>query len=96
MKKLRIHLQLQFEITAVLYLIIYAIGTFIIWEFTNPFEWIINIPKYENDFRAVIIFVWAHYQIILYVIVNIYINQKNENNINTPLQGAREKSQTNF
>jgi len=48
-----------------LYLIVYLIKSFIIWEFTNPVRWIINIPKYGQEARGFILFAYILYQSIL-------------------------------
>ena len=36
----------------VVYIVIYMIRTYVIWEFRNPFEWILNIPDYSYDTRG--------------------------------------------
>ncbi len=60
----------NFQLNLSIYTIVYLIKTFIIWKFTNPFLWIINIPSYPNEIRAGIIFsilIWQSFQIgILY------------------------------
>ena len=53
---------LQFKINSSIYIICYAVKTFIIWEFTNPFEWIINMGTYDPSTRGGIL--------LFYVIFN--------------------------
>lgn len=66
-------------ITSILYIIIYLIYTFIVWNFTNPFLWIISIPKYDQGTRVVILFYWSLYYIILYIsIYNYYKNKQKD------------------
>lgn len=55
MKKLFIILLKVQKIISICYTIYYLIKTFVIWKFTNPFDWIINIPNYTNDDRGTII-----------------------------------------
>ncbi len=51
------------------YTVIYLIKTFIIWEFKNPFEWIINLPSYDPGDRFLILFYFVAWQVIQYVII---------------------------
>ena len=57
MKILKQHL----TTTVILYSIIYFSYSFIMWEFKNPFEWIINVPTYESSSRFLILFAWGAY-----------------------------------
>lgn len=52
MKKLKQLLLTYISIYSIVYLLI----SFIIWEFKNPFQWIIDIPKYTFDIRICILF----------------------------------------
>lgn len=56
-------------ITAILYIVVYLVKTFIIWEFTNPFSWIINMPNYDNETRGFIMFGIVFYYCFLYGIL---------------------------
>lgn len=52
MKKLRTILIFN----SIVYWSIYLIKTFIIWEFNNPFQWIIDLNIYSETNRFLIIF----------------------------------------
>ena len=51
------------------YTIVYFIKSFIIWEFTNPFQWIINMPTYSEGTRFMILFYFLVWQIIQPVVM---------------------------
>lgn len=38
--------------TSIIYWSCYVIKTFVIWKFTNPFFWIIEMPNYSSNQRA--------------------------------------------
>lgn len=38
-------------ITFALYTVVYLVKSFVLWEFTNPFDWIINLPTYLPEVR---------------------------------------------
>lgn len=44
------------------YTLVYLVKSFVIWEFTNPFQWIIDIPTYQPDTRGLILFAIALWQ----------------------------------
>lgn len=46
----------QWLITISLYVFIYLCKTFIYLEFTNPFQWIVDLPKYTVETRSSILF----------------------------------------
>ena len=52
MKKFRT----MFVINQCVYWSIYLIKSFVIWELNNPFQWIIDIPTYDDMQRFLIIF----------------------------------------
>ena len=35
---------------------VYLCKSFIVWEFRNPFQWIIDLPEYNQDIRFSILF----------------------------------------
>jgi len=47
------------------YLTVYTIWTFVIWEFKNPFQWIIDIPTYSYDQRGMGLFAIALYYLAI-------------------------------
>lgn len=47
------------------YLIVYTIWTFVIWEFKNPFQWIIDIPTYNDEQRSMGLFAVALYYFVI-------------------------------
>lgn len=63
-------------ITLAIYIIIYLVGTFCLWEFRNPFQWIIDIPTYSNDSRFGILFGFVTYYTMLYCFVAGHYFQK--------------------
>jgi len=58
---MRSAIYLHFVITVILYTIVYMITCFVIWEWRNPFEWIIDIPDYKDEARFSILFMWVLY-----------------------------------
>jgi len=43
-------------ITSCVYIFIYLFASFTMWEFRNPFQWIIDIPTYASIDRFLIFF----------------------------------------
>lgn len=56
--------------TALIYIMIYLIATFVLWEFRNPFQWIIDIPTYDEKSRFAILFCYAFYTATSLVIIS--------------------------
>jgi hypothetical protein len=57
---------INLSITIILYTIVYLIKSFVIWDLTNPFQWIIDIPKYDAEQRGLGLFafvIWQGFQI---------------------------------
>ena len=48
----------QLKVIFIIYLIVYSGYTFSIFEFKNPFQWIIDIPSYSNGDRFFLLFGW--------------------------------------
>jgi hypothetical protein len=73
-KKLREALIRHFIFTISLYTFIYLFKVFTDFYFSNPFQWIIDIPTYKNEDRGFILFGFLTYQItsitIIYQIKN--------------------------
>ncbi len=63
-------------VTICLYIISYLIYSFIVFEFNNPFKWIINIPTYDNEVRAVLLGYWIIYYVVGYYIIYSEIKEK--------------------
>lgn len=59
-----------------IYIVVYLIRTFVIWEFTNPIQWIIDIPIYSNFDRGLGLFCISFCQIIQIGIVYSVCNHK--------------------
>lgn len=53
---------LHLALTVCVWTIIYLFKTWVIWEFTNPFNWIIAIPTYDQGDRAGILIGVLMYQ----------------------------------
>lgn len=64
--------------TFILYVLIYFIKTFVTWEFNNPFQWIIDMPKYEAESRGSILIIYIFYQIVL---LGIFTGNKKDETI---------------
>lgn len=65
--------------TTSIYLLYYTIKTFIIWKFTNPFQWFIDIPSYTPDYRGNIIgflFIYEIFILSITIPVNHKLNEK--------------------
>jgi len=62
------YLLLNAIVTFTIYTIVYLCKTFIIWDFTNPFKWILDIPYYTEETRMNILFFYICYQILLFFI----------------------------
>jgi hypothetical protein len=67
-------LKLNFTITASIYFVVYVAKTFCIWQFTNPFQWIINMPEYTASDRFCILSAAAFY----YGTMNVIIYENNK------------------
>jgi len=50
------HVFVFLKYNVITYVIAYLIKTFVIWEFTNPLQWIIDIPEYTDIFRGFMLF----------------------------------------
>ena len=74
--KLRLVLT-QIALNVSIFLGIYLIKTFVIWELENPLKWLIDLPKYSADCRGVIIFIYPFLQIPV-AMLNTYLNKKYE------------------
>lgn len=49
LKALKIHVVINW----ILYILVYLIKTFCIWEFTNPFQWVVDLPTYDSGGRFI-------------------------------------------
>lgn len=73
MKKQLNIIKIQFLFTASLYLFIYLFRSFCVFEFTNPFQWIIDIPSYTKEDRGLILFGFIFYHSFVYGVVYCHI-----------------------
>ena len=72
-KEIKQTLVLNWKINLSLWFFLYVFKTVTIWKFTNPFQWIIDIPTYSNEDRGLgfgIILMW---QVLQFSI--IYLNK---------------------
>jgi len=65
--------------TLILYPTAYLIKCYLEWDFTHPFQWILNIPTADEEYRKYILGIY-----LLYVFVNaigsaVYLENKEEN-----------------
>lgn len=61
MKKVMLY---HWVIVIVEYLTVYLIASFVKWELSNPFQWIIEIPTYTGGTRFMILFYFLAWHII--------------------------------
>lgn len=66
-------IKLNFKLNLIEYSIVYFIKTFIIWEFKNPFKWIMDIPTASPDVRAVILILVVSWQLIQLIVISIWL-----------------------
>ncbi len=52
---------------------VYLVKSFIVWNFTNPFRWIIDIPEYTCSTRALILFYVLFYQVFQFALILNFI-----------------------
>ena len=76
MTKLKRKILLSISITLVLYTIIYLFISFAIWELNSPFQWIVNLPKYNVMDRFGILCSILGYYGVNCLFVDGYINTK--------------------
>lgn len=57
----------------------YAGKTFVIWEFTNPFQWIVDIPTYDQNTRCMMCVFGVFYLVIVYFFCHLYHESKSKN-----------------
>lgn len=67
-KKLKLILIGQ-TITICLYTLVYLCRSFILFEFTNPFQWIVDIPTYTSSQRGEILFYFICYYCVVYIVL---------------------------
>lgn len=76
-KKLKEALIRHFIFTISLYTFIYLFKVFVDFHFSNPFQWIIDIPTYKSEDRGFILFGFLTYQITSITIIYQIKNFKN-------------------
>jgi len=65
----------QSTTTAILYVLVYLIKSFVIWKFTNPIQWILDMPTYSDEQRLLILFSWMCYTGMSYLLIYQIIDQ---------------------
>ena len=50
--------------TLIIWIVWYSVWVFSIWEFFNPFRWIIDMPTYSSGDRFIGLFFWLFYMIL--------------------------------
>ena len=61
MKKIKILLKYWFLVSLcgwAVYFLIWVIRSFVVFEFRNPFSWIVDLPYYGVDHHGAILFFW--------------------------------------
>ncbi len=69
------------QTTICLYFLVYLVRVFICWNFMNPFDWIINMPKYAYDTRAMILFFFCFYHAVGIIAWNDAVKEYNKKHI---------------
>lgn len=67
-------LNMIFNITE--YTFVYLVKSFCIWNFTNPFQWIIELPNYASEERFVILFFLVAWQVLQIILLKYYFKQQ--------------------
>jgi len=62
----------------IIYWFLYLAKSFSIWEFKNPFQWIIDLPNYEIITRVVILLLVPFYYVVIIFIIDMRNNFKND------------------
>ncbi len=65
--------------TLVLYPTAYLVKCYIEWDFTHPFQWILNIPTDTEDHRKFILGMYVLYVIVNAMVSAVYLENKKEN-----------------
>lgn len=65
MKNKFTHLRTVIAINLLLYLSAYLIKTFVIWEIENPLKWVLDIPKYSESNRGLLILSYLSIQLVI-------------------------------
>ena len=55
--------------TTIIYMIVYAVISFTIWEFKNPFQWIIDLPIKTEGIRFMILFYYVLYTVVSLILI---------------------------
>lgn len=79
MKKLKMFIRGQL-VTMFIYLIVYLVTSFVIWDFKNPFQWILDLPKADIVMRCGVLIVFVFYYSCLYITMSDI--QKEKDRIN--------------
>lgn len=60
-------LKIMFLFNLLTYTVVYIVYTYVMWEFKNPFQWIIDIPTYDYERRGMLLFCAFLYYMMLFV-----------------------------
>lgn len=63
-------------ITAIIYIIVYLIISFTIWDFYNPFYWMIHLNEAPSEVRFTLLLGLAFYYFMLYSIIDQHEKDK--------------------
>jgi Na+-driven multidrug efflux pump len=63
-------------VSACIYAVVYLFKSFIIWDFTNPIQWVIDIPSYRESVRLLILMCYVLYQFILTLATIQFLTEK--------------------
>lgn len=69
MEQIKKHIKKVVFINGLVWAVVYLVYAFINWTLINPFQWIIDLPKYSTELRGSILFSYITYSIVLYLIL---------------------------
>jgi hypothetical protein len=72
-------LKRMFLNTLVLYPTAYLVKCYIEWDFTHPFQWILNIPTATEDHRKFILGMYVLYVLLNAILSSVYVQEVKEN-----------------
>lgn len=67
------------KVNFVCYLSIYLIKSYLIWDFTNPFQWMINLAYLGMDYRIMVAISFVVYSIVVLYITGAIFEKKLKN-----------------
>ncbi len=73
------HFLLSTKASFVIYVASYIIKSFVFFELSNPFQWIIDIPKYDIEARSGILCMYVCLHIVVFAFTESKLKPENDN-----------------